>query len=176
MKVSYLIAFLILLAGFGAHPALCRAGQRTLTVAGVRLHLGMTFEDVKDAFKGTRYGLRRVAGARDAYAISAVGGPPFESPGNLTFKDGKLWWIGKNWGNYFGPDAASVFNAIYGILVSSGKSAMDAKIRAIPVREPGVVRHEIRMELSDGRRISFSFSEIKDVAENVAVVEMLGGR
>ena len=176
MKVASCFAVVVFLVGIFLNAGIGFARQNTLLVAGVRLHLGMSLEEAVDRFKGTRYALRPLEGARDAYTISPRSGPPFESPGNLTFRDGNLWWIGKNWGNYFGPDGAHLLNALYGILAAGKKSTFDAEISTSATREPGVIRHEVKINLEDGRTISLSMTEMQKVTKSVSVLEMLGGR
>jgi hypothetical protein len=163
-----IVALLSLCAGLSS-PA--HAQTKAIDVAGVTLRLGMSLDEVQKRLEPTRYELQRLAGTYGSYAISASDGPPYESPGNLTFKDGKLWWIGKNWGNYFGPDAVSIFNSLYGIVAKDGKSAIEATIEPKVSREPGVVRHEIRINLADGRSISISYTETKKTAANVSILE-----
>lgn len=168
IRVLSVLTMVLLSAGFlsSAH-----AQSKAIDVAGVTLRLGMSLEEVQNRFEPTRYELQKLAGTYGSYAISASDGPPYESPGNLTFKDGKLWWIGKNWGNYFGPDAASIFNSLYGIVAKDGKRAVEATIEPKVSREPGVVRHEIRINLADGRSISISYTETKKTAANVSILE-----
>lgn len=168
IRVLSVLTMVLLSAGFlrSAH-----AQTKAIDVAGVTLQLGMSLEEVQKRLEPTRYQLQRLTGTYGSYAISASDGPPYESPGNLTFKDGKLWWIGKNWGSYFGPDAAAIFNALYGIVAKDGKSAIDATIEPKVSRQPGVVRHEIRINLADGRSISISYTETQKTAANVSILE-----
>ena len=175
MKGIHTIAAAVVLLGFFPGVEVGFAQEKSLVVAGVRLHIGMPFEEVLERFKGTRYAVRPLEGARDAYTIAAQGGPPFESPGNLTFRQGKLWWIGKSWGNYFGPDAAAMFNALFGMMAARQQEKYEAQLRIVETREPGVIRHEVKINLSDGRKISLSLTEMQRVTESVSVMEMVGG-
>ena len=176
MKALRFIAIGAAVLFFAALSIPVHAQTKAIDVAGVTLRLGMSLEEVQQRFEPTRYKLQRIAGTHGSYAISASEGPPFESPGNLTFKDGKLWWIGKNWGNFFGPDAISIFNSLYGIVAKGGKSAIEAAIEPRTSREPGVVRHVIRINLEDGRSISLSYSETKNAAGNLSILENVGWR
>ena len=168
IRVLSVLTMVLLSAGFLSSV---HAQSKAIDVAGVTLRLGMSIEEVQKRLEPTRYQLHRLAGTYGSYAISASDGPHYESPGNLTFKDGKLWWIGKNWGSYFGPDAVSIFNSLYGIVAKDGKSSIEATIEPKVSREPGVVRHEIRINLADGRSISISYTETQKTAANVSILE-----
>jgi hypothetical protein len=175
MKKIFVVGLMVFVLCLGAAPQL-GAQQRTLAVGGVLLRLGMDFDEVRERFQATRYELRKLAGTRSAYAVSVKGGPPFESPGNLTFRNGRLWWIGKSWGNYFGPDADAMFQAFFGILSKAGDRELTAKVRSGETREPGLIRQKISLDLSDGRSISLSVTDTKNFTRSVSIQETLGGQ
>jgi hypothetical protein len=163
------IVFAWMVADTAAEPV------RRLSVAGVNLSLGMSFDAVSEKLQQTRFGLQAVDAAGTVFAIVATDGPPFESPGNLTFKAGRLWWIGKSWGNYFGPDAKALFHSLFSILSKTGDNRVTAVVKSEVIREPNLTRHEVRIELPDNRVLSISMNRSKQSGQNVYVRESIGG-
>jgi hypothetical protein len=156
---------LIPISSFGEPPK--------LFVGGVVLKLGMTEKEVKEKFAMSNTGYQLENTGNKGYDIVSKKGPPYELAGGISFDDkGKLFWIGKDWGNYFGSGAYSLGRAIYNCFTNQQQPSK-ISFQTYTRGEPGYISYDVVIFFSNGKQIAISTSERKGRENQVYLQESL---
>ena len=108
----------------------------------------------------TRFTLVPVSGNPDMFFLSTGNPPNAQIVGGIAFKDGRLSWVQRNWGNFSGPTSAiDVAKAVQSALSSAASaSGSQATITTEEKRVPGTdfrstyfqfPRHKVSITVAD---------------------------
>jgi hypothetical protein len=105
MKIFWSFMFILFMSGK-------LWAEEGLFVAGVDLKLGMERELVLSRLQ-SKYKLTELS--KDSSFLIVKEGPPFEVIGGVGFNGGKLNWISKNWGSYYGDTALEFAKELFAV-------------------------------------------------------------
>jgi hypothetical protein len=133
-------------------------GQDTgLIIDGVAIKLGMPQTEAMELLQ-RGFTLGQMS---QGYAISSKAGPPFKLLGAVSFKDGKVSWVSKRWGQYSGRGATELANALVGTLDSGSGGAMATITVEPPTRTPELTLTTININFGT-KSITLLINESRD--------------
>ena len=166
LMVSIFIPLIVIpISSYGESPS--------LFIGGVELKLGMTKKEVKEIFatKNTGYKMQNLG--NNAFSIVSKKGPPYERPGNFSFNNqGKLFWIGKDWGNYVSSDAYFFGRALYNCFLNQQQPSI-ITFQTQMHSQPDDTAYDLTISWPNGKQIIISTSENKKYGNQVSIVEGL---
>jgi hypothetical protein len=168
----YLILILIFI---GPAPSFGQAD--TLWVGAAAARLGMSKSDAMQSLNklGSFYKLTE----RDDLLFITESGPPFRTAGMLSFRDGKLVAITKNWGDFEGDQAKALGKAIYSVLdnaIKEGNSVAAIQAETHPFHPPGEIAFDITFHFTSGKKIVITVptaADTRNATYEVSVQEVL---
>jgi hypothetical protein len=130
-----------LLTAFLLTLALSAANATDLPIGSVMLSLGMDKENALKKLKESYGVLEQKIRGSEIYTVTSGKEPNFKFLGTVTFREGKLAWISRNWGNFNMANnpmeyASALFAALEGAAAASGSTAtITTKVSRVPSGE-----------------------------------------
>jgi hypothetical protein len=172
MRLSRCVGRLVLLFAVAVYfPRLSFAKGPGLFMAGIEMELGMP-EEALVAKLQERYTLSKMSDR--GWVIFEKKDPPHKIVGNIGFTGGKLSWISKEWGAYYGGETLGLAKDLFSLLSSVSESSPTPVLvqPTVAVRQPGLVISKIDLLYPD-RTISIAIVESKNEGNSVSISEAL---
>lgn len=130
-----------------------------LPIGSVRFKLGADQSSVMKQAEAT-FHVVSVSGQSDMFFLSESKPPNVEVIGGISFKNGRLTWIQRTWGNFHGEaKAADIAKAIFAAIESATvASGSDATITTALQRVPGLEFRTINYQFP-GRKVTVTTTE-----------------
>ena len=117
-----------LLTAFVLSLVLSAANATDLPIGSVRLSLGMDKENALKKLKEVYGVTEQKMMSGNFYTVTTGKEPNFKLQGTLTFREGKVTWVSRTWGNFNMTNnsmeyASTLFAALEGAAAASGTTA-----------------------------------------------------
>lgn len=164
LMVSIFISLIVIpISSFGESPS--------LFIGGVELKLGMTKKEVKEIFATKNTGYKMDNLGDNTFGIMSKKGNKMS--GNISFDNqGKLSFIGKSWGNYYGSDAYFLGKDLYNCFLNQ-KQSSTITFQTQMHSQPDITMYSLTISWPNGKQIDISTYESKRDGNQVAIQESL---
>jgi hypothetical protein len=150
------------------------AAELSLPIGSVQFVLGMPRGEVVEQARRSFHVVPVAGGATETYFLSESKPPKVDVIGGIAFKNDRLTWIQRSWGNFAGRKQANeatkaLFSAIESATAATGSTAV---VSSVNHRTPGVEFRTLHFDFP-GRRVTVINSDGKDTGHSVGVTEAI---
>ena len=151
-------------------PLGCNQKEKSLSVAGTNVYIGMTGEELSQGLQ-SKYMLEWKQGQTLGLIHTKPNQEPFHMAGGVSFKNNKVIEVTRNWGDSTNKEVIAFFNAIYDAIGDGGTVQVTKKSVSVP-EVPGIAIADITLSFPD-RTLKLSLTKHKDET-SVAIYDSIG--